>query len=186
MQGQDGDLDLDDLNLDDESMGIDRRDRGQSMNDASQSAINFGDDEEANGGQEDIDFSDMAELLGLENLDRLTYALADANSNHKEAIMDLVVEAITEASQAHNGAFGFRRGHAPSGFDLESNKESIAAFLESNGQRNQGDEDEEYVPPSEYEVDPEDINLLNEQCGAASDDRIDLKEIDSPSNLARI
>ena len=41
--------------------------------------------------------------------------------------------------------------------------ESIAAFLERS-EKNQGaeEDDEEYVAASEYEVDPEDINLLNE------------------------
>ena len=38
----------------------------------------FGEEEEANGGQ-DVEFSDMAELLGLETLDRLTSIMGDSN-----------------------------------------------------------------------------------------------------------
>ena len=82
--------------------------------------------------------------------------------------MAALEEAIAEASQGGTNFRFAQRGHAPSGFELESNFDDLKAIMfeqrSSVAGRNEDDSDDEYVNKSEYEMDYdfEDINRMKE------------------------
>jgi len=95
-------------------------------------------------------------------MDRLTSIMQ--SDRDQDALMGAMADAFAEASQADNN-FSYRRGHAPSGFEVDS---IDIAFREKQssitGKTNEDDDDEneEYVALSQYEVDADDLLKMNE------------------------
>ena len=159
----DGVSDNMDLNFDDESAIAYSQLHKPSFTGLSESEV-----AEGEGGARDYDLDDLAELLGVENMEQLTSIMHGDSNRDQEAQMAALEEAIAEASQGGQNFRFAQRGHAPSGFELDSNFDDLKAIMyeqrSSVAGHNEGDSDDEYVNKSEYELDfdLEDINRMKE------------------------
>ena len=78
----------------------------------------------------DYDLDEIADFLGIDNMERLNSIMNGDSNRDPAAYMDAMFEAFTEASQNPMNNFMGNRAHAPSGFELESNLEDIYALME--------------------------------------------------------
>ena len=171
LEGQQSDIDL---NFDGES-AIHGSLRGKIYS-ASESEI-F-DNQDGEGGGQDYDLDEIVNQLAKEEVERLKEIMQSESNRDPGAVQSAMLEALAGASQAGANIM-FQRGHAPSGFDIESIHEDVLNAMyevRSNvaGVKGNDGSDDDYVQASEYEmdIDAEDFEKIREQYAFNNEDNL--------------